>query len=175
MGMLDDEFFLRFASMFEEEATTILAGVDNIPHAFDVTVAPPAMVRHMGSWIGLPPIDSALDESLQRRMVRTGSSVLAWRGTRQALQDFLEVVTEAPAVVEESGSIRRDSGEPAPDPTVIMRVQGTGRMSVREFVAVVEDELPANARFEVWIADRRVWPAGPAGTIEETSDEHEHD
>ena len=175
MGMLDDEFFLRFASMFEEEATTFLAGVDNIPHAFDVTVAPAAMVRHLGSWIGLPAIDSALDESLQRRMVRTGSAGLAWRGTRQALQDFLEVVTEGPAEVEESGSIRRDAGDAAPDPMVVMRVQGTGRMSVREFVAVVEDELPANARFEVWIADRRVWPADPAGIIEENPDEHEHD
>ncbi|HET9077888.1 MAG TPA: phage tail protein [Acidimicrobiales bacterium] len=173
--MLDDDFFLRFASMFEEEATTLLAGVDNIPHAFDVTVAPPAMVRQLGSWIGLPPIDSALDERLQRRLVRAGSAGLAWRGTRRALQDFLEVVTEGPAVVEESGSIRRDTGEPAPDPLVIMRVQGTGRMPVREFVALVEDEMPANARFEVWIAGRRVWPADQPGTGEEDAGEHGDD
>lgn len=158
MGMLDDEFFLRFASMFEAEATTLLAGVDNIPNTVDVAVAPAEMVRWLGSWIGLPPLDSALDEALQRRLVRTGSEGLAWRGTRHGLQPFLEVLTGGPVEIDETGSIRRDEGQEAPDPKVIMRVQGTGRMSVKEFVALVQDELPANAIFEVWIADQRVWP-----------------
>ena len=160
MGMLDDGFFLRFVSMFEEEATTLLDGVDNIPHVVDPTVAPPEMVRWLGSWIGLSPIDSSLDESMQRRLVRTGSRGLAWRGTRYGLERFLEAMTGAPADVAESGSVRRDEGAPAPDPAVVMRVQGTGRMSTREFVAVVADELPASASFEVWVGDHRVWPEG---------------
>lgn len=162
MGMLDDDFFLRFVSMFEQEATTLLDGVDNIPHVVDPTVAPPALVRWLASWIGLAPIDSSLDEDLQRRLVRTGSERLAWRGTRFGLQRFLEVVTGGPAEVAESGSVRRDGGEAAPEPFVSMRVAGTGQMSVRDFVAVVQDELPANAGFEVWVAGSRVWPPAPA-------------
>lgn len=158
MGMLDDDFFLRFVSMFEEEAGTVLGGVDNIPHAFDVTVAPPQMVRWLGSWIGLPPIDSSLDEPLQRRLVRTGSECLAWRGTRRGLQRFLEVTTLGPVEIVESGSVRPDNGEPSPAPSVVMRVGSTGGMSVGEFVGVVRDELPASAAFEVWVAGERVWP-----------------
>ena len=162
MGMLDDNFFLRFVSMFEEEATSLLEGVDNIPHVVDPTVAPPAMVRLLGSWIGLAPIDSSLDEDLQRRLVRAGSDCLAWRGTRFGLQRFLEVVTGGPVQVEETGGIRIDAGDAAPEPFVTMRVTGTGQMSVRDFVAVVEDELPATARFEIWVGDSRVWPLVPA-------------
>lgn len=158
MGMLDDSFFLRFVSMFEEEATSLLNGVDNIPHVVDPTVAPPEMVRWLGSWIGLPPIDSSLDETVQRRLVRTGSECLAWRGTRHGLQRFLETTTGAPAEVTETGSVRRDEGAPAPAPSVVMRVQSTGAMSIQEFVAVVSDELPAQASFEVWVGDDRVWP-----------------
>lgn len=158
MGMLDDGFFLRFVSMFEDEATSFLEGVDNIPNLLDPTVAPPEMVRWLGSWIGLPPIDSSLEERLQRALVRTGSECLAWRGTRQGLQRFLEVTTDGPAEVVETGSIRSDTGEPAPEPTVVMHVGGLGGMSVNEFVSVVVDELPANVRFEIWVADNRVWP-----------------
>jgi len=158
MGMLDDDFFLRFVSMFEEEAGTVLDGVDNIPHAFDPTVAPPEMVRWLASWIGMPAIDSSLDESLQRRLVRTGSECLAWRGTGQGLRRFLEVTTQGPAEIVESGSIRPDNGEPAPPPSVVMRVGSTGGMPVGEFVGVVRDELPANVAFEIWVAGERVWP-----------------
>lgn len=158
MGMVDDDFFLRFVSMFEDEATSLVDGVDNIPNVIDPTVAPPEMVRWLGSWIGLPPIDSSLEENMQRRLVRTGSDCLAWRGTRRGLERFLEAVTGVPAEVTESGSVRRDGGDDAPEPSVVMRVEGTGSMSIREFVAVVADELPANARFEIWIGDGRVWP-----------------
>ncbi len=161
MGMLDDNFFLRFVSMFEEEATTLLEGVDNIPHVIDPTVAPPPMVRLLGSWIGLASVDSSLDENLQRHLVQAGSQCLAWRGTRFGLQRFLEVVTGGPVEVQESGAVRRALGEAAPEPFVSMRVTGTGQMSVREFVSVVGDELPANARFEIWVGDRRVWPPAP--------------
>lgn len=169
MGMLDDDFFLRFVSMFEAEATTLLEGVDNIPNLIDPTVAPPEMVRWLASWIGMPAIDSSLDESAQRSLVRTGSQTMGWRGTRQGLARFLEVMTGGPAEVVESGSIRLDDGEPAPAPFVSMHVAGTGHMSVRDFVAVVGDELPANAMFELWVGDRRAWPLVP-GMEEETTE-----
>lgn len=167
MGMLDDDFFLRFVSMFEEEATTLVSGVDNIPNVVDPTVAPAEMVRWLGSWIGLPPIDSSLDEHMQRRLVRTGSECLAWRGTRRGLQRFLEVISDGAAEVLESGSIRRDQGQFAPDPSVVMKVDGTGGMSVQEFVSVVRDELPANSQFEMWLGDSRIWP--PDAVLEEAS------
>ena len=105
MGMLDDDFFVRFVSLFEDVATSYLEGTDNIPNVVDVDVAPPELVRWLGSWIGMPPIDSSLAEDLQRRLVSTASAILAWRGTRQGLEQFLTVVTGGPIEVEESGGI----------------------------------------------------------------------
>jgi len=70
MGMLDDDFFLRYASIFEEVATSFLEGADNVTNILDVTVAPAEFVRWLGTWIGLESVDSSLDESLQRRLVR---------------------------------------------------------------------------------------------------------
>ena len=46
--MHDDDFFARFVSMFEAIATTPLDHVDQLEHVFDLTVAPPVMVRARG-------------------------------------------------------------------------------------------------------------------------------
>ncbi len=47
------------------------------------TVAPPAMVRTIGSWIGLDWVDPSLPGRLQRRIVREYFSLLPWRGTKR--------------------------------------------------------------------------------------------
>jgi hypothetical protein len=52
MGMLDDEFFVRFVSIFQEVATSMLDGVDNLSNVVDVTVAPDPVVRWMGGVAG---------------------------------------------------------------------------------------------------------------------------
>ncbi len=159
MGMMEDDFFVRFTSMFQELATTLLDGVDNIPNAVDVTVAPPPLVRWLGSWIGVDNIDSSLPVEVQRRIVQESAQILSWRGTRRGLVQFLELVTGGPVEVEDSGGVfvAGEGGYRAPH--VRMRVQSTGWVSEYDFVAVVEDELPANVTFELFLGDRRLWPA----------------
>lgn len=169
MGMLDDSFFVRFASLFQELATTLLDGVDNIPNAVDVTVAPAPFVRWLGSWIGVDHIDSSLPESLQRRIVRESGQILSWRGTRRGLVQFLELITGAPVEVEDSGGIfvAGEAGHRVPH--VWMRVQSTGWIREEDFVNVVRQELPANVTYELYLRDQRLWPlslsdgAGPGG------------
>lgn len=158
MGLLDDDFFIRFVSLFQDLATTLLDGVDNIPNAVDVTVAPAPMVRWLGSWIGVDNIDSSLPVGLQRRIVQESSQILSWRGTRRGLVQFLELVTGGPAVVEDSGGIfvAGDAGYRAPH--VRMQVESTGWVREDDFVSLIVDELPANVTYEVWIRDRRLWP-----------------
>ena len=158
MGMLEDDFFVRFTSIFQEVATSFLEGADNVSNVVDVTVAPPDLVRWLGTWIGLESVDSSLDELLQRRLVRQAGRDLAWRGTRRGLEEFLEVVTGGPVVVEESGGIARSGqlGERAP--TVTVRVSSTGWMSGEDFVALVSDEIPTNVMLEVYLGDSRLWP-----------------
>jgi phage tail-like protein len=161
MGMLDDDLFVRFTSTFQEVATSLVEGADNIANVVDVTVAPAELVRWLGTWIGLESVDSSLDELLQRRLVRQAGRDLAWRGTRRGLEEFLGVVTGGPVVVEESGGIGRDGQLGERTPTVTLRVSSTGWMSGDDFVALVSDEIPANVLFEVYTNDRRLWPHDP--------------
>jgi phage tail-like protein len=158
MGMLDDDFFVRFTSIYQDVATSFLEGADNIPNIVDVTVAPPEVVRWLGTWIGLDSVDASLDERMQRKLVRQGSRDLAWRGTRRGLEEFLGVVTGAPVQVEESGGIARAGQLGIRTPTVTVRVASTGWMSGDDFVSLVADEIPANALFEVYLDEQRLWP-----------------
>ena len=43
-------------------------------------------------------------------------------------------------------------------PFVRVRVASTGWMSAQDFVALVSDEIPANATFEVYLNEQRLWP-----------------
>jgi phage tail-like protein len=163
MGMLDDDFFIRFVSLFQELATTVLDGVDNVPNVVDVTVAPAPMVRWLGSWIGVDNIDSSLPVELQRRIVQESAQILSWRGTHRGLVQFLELVTGGPVEVEDSGGIfvAGEGGNRAPH--VRMRVESTGWVREDEFAALVVDELPANVTYELFVRDRRVWPPAVVG------------
>jgi phage tail-like protein len=162
MGMLDDSFFVRYVSLFQHVATSLLEGTDNIPNAVDVTVAPLPVVRWLGSWIGMTSIDSSLPDDLQRRLVRESSQILSWRGTRRGLEQFLEVVTGTPAEVTESGAILREGEAPHDAPFVRMRVASTGWLSDDDFIELVADEIPANVTFELFVGDRQLWPVVPA-------------
>ena len=85
VAMAEDEFLGRFLSIFQEVADTVVGQIDNLPHVFDVTVAPPTMVRTLGYWIGLDWVDPSLPVALQRRIVREYFSLLRWRGTRRGM------------------------------------------------------------------------------------------
>ena len=162
MGMLDDGFYVRFVSLFQEMASSLLAGVDNIPNVVDTAVAPVPALAWLGSWLGVSWVDSSLPEALQRRVVRQAGKALAWRGTRRGLVTVLEAVTGGPVTVEDSGSVRPGTGgTPAPDPAVEVTVASTGWMSDEDFVELVADEVPAPVRLTVRVGDRVIWPPEP--------------
>lgn len=159
VGMLDDDFFVRFTSLFEAVATTFLQGADNIPNIVDPYVTPRPCIGWLGSWLGVHSIDSSLDEQLQRRMLRQASQGLAWRGTKRGLQQFLEVITGSSVTIEESGGIVRE-GEAADDrgPFVRVLVESIGTLAPADFVALVADEIPANVRYELFVGGAQLWP-----------------
>ncbi|MEO9137804.1 MAG: phage tail protein [Jatrophihabitans sp.] len=163
VGMLDNEFFVRFVSIFQEVGTSLLENADNVDYLADVTVAPDALVRWLGSWIGTETIDPSLPDELQRRIVAGAAATLTWRGTASGLRRFLELISGGPAVVEDGGGVWRDGDAPMDTAWVRMRVQTTGWMSEADFVDLVRDEVPAHVYAELFVAARRVWPAEDEG------------
>ena len=168
VGMLDSDFFVRFVSIFQEIGSTLLADADNVDHVADLSVAPDAMVRWMGSWIGIDAIDASLPVDLQRRIVASASQTLAWRGTVRGLQRFLELASDGPAQVTDGGGVWRDSEAPADTAWVRMEVDSTGWLPEGDFVELVRDEVPAHVRAELYVDGRRIWASdGEEGSGDE--------
>jgi len=158
VGMVDDDFFVRFVAIFQQAAGQTLEGVDNIDNVLDVTVAPDPMVRWLGSWIGATGIDPSLPSSTQRRLVKAAGEMLAWRGTARGLRQFLELVSGAPAHIEEGGGVHAE-GEGSPDPAwVRIHVLTTGWLTHEDFLRIVRDEVPAYVALEVWAGSHKIWP-----------------
>ena len=165
MGMLDDDFFVRFVSIFQHVATSMLEDVDNLENVVDVTVAPEPVVRGLGSWLGVQSIDASLPHELQRRIVQDSSKMLAWRGTRRGLETFLELVSGMPVEIDETGGIFAEGEAPVGTPVVRIRMESTGWVPEQDFVALLRDELPANVLFHVEVGGRQLWPVVPEEAV----------
>jgi phage tail-like protein len=162
MGMVEDDFLVRFVSIFQEVANTVFSQLDALPHMFDATVAPPSMVRTLGRWIGLDWVDPSLPDPLQRRIVREYFSLLRWRGTKRGMRQLLELISEQPARVEETGGIFHEGESPADIGHVVLRVRSTGWATEADLLRIVRSELPASVTFELYVSDRRIWPPEPS-------------
>ena len=162
--MLDSDFFVRFVSIFQELGSSLLDDADNVDHLVDVSVAPEQMVRWLGSWIGTETIDESLEDTVQRRIVAGAATTLTWRGTVHGLSRFLELTTGGPAEVVDGGGVWREGDSPADTAWVRMTVQSTGWLAEADFIDLVRDEVPAHVNAELFVGDRRIWPADEEGT-----------
>ncbi len=161
VGMVEDDFLVRFLSIFQQVADTVVDQIDNLPHVFDATVAPLPMVRALGGWVGLDWVDPSLPDALQRRIVREYFSLLRWRGTKRGMRQLLELVSEQPAVVEEVGGIYQEGESPPGIGHVVLRVASTGWATDADLLRIVRSELPASVTFELFVGDCRLWPPPP--------------
>lgn len=166
VGMVEDDFFVRFVSIFQEVATSLMHGVDNLENVLDLTVAPEPMVRWLASWIGVESVDASLPHTLQRKIVQTSTRMLAWRGTRHGLRQFLELVSGAPVEIEDSGGVFAEGGAADGPPWVRMHVGSTGWLPEADFITLVRDEVPANVTIELWAGNRLLLPAESPDAIE---------
>jgi phage tail-like protein len=163
VGMLDDSFFFRFVSMFQEVASSYLDGVDNLDYVLDPTVAPPPMVRYLALWLGLPAIDPGIDEMWQRTIVKEMGSILPWRSTRSGLERYLTLLTGAPVEVVDGGGVVRQGEMGDHASWVRITVQSTGWLNDRDLIAVVRDEVPASTFLELRLGGRLLWPTKGVG------------
>jgi phage tail-like protein len=165
VGMLDDNFFYRFVSIFQEEAGTYLDGIDNLGNILDPAVAPPSMVRFMAGWLALPAINPALDELYQRRLVLQASKLQWWRGTKRGLSGLLELLTGGPVEVVDTGGVFRQGEARRRPAQVVVKVEHIGWLSEPDLVDLVRDEVPANVDLQLFVGDRRIFPVDDVSTV----------
>jgi len=159
VGMLEDDFLVRFMTIFQRLADTVTSQIDTLPHVFDPTVAPEPMVRLMAEWLGLDWVDSSIDGRLQREIVLRYSELIQWRGTKRGLRLLLQVLSGDDRVeVRDSGGIFREGEAPHAAPHVRLDMATAAWSRLDDLVRILRQELPATCNFDLWIGGEKVWP-----------------
>jgi phage tail-like protein len=102
-----DELMGRFLMLFESFWTPIERQVDNIYLYFDPRMTPTDFLPWLASWFHLA-LDERWPEARRRRLLQAALSLYRKRGTRQGLQECLEIYTgEKSQIVEHrAGDLR---------------------------------------------------------------------
>lgn len=159
VGMAEDDFLMRFMTIFQRVSDTVVHQIDTLPHAFDPTVAPDAMVRLMAEWLGVDWVDSSLDERLQREIVLQYSQLIQWRGTKRGIRQLLTLLSGGGEVnVRDTGGVFAEGEAPGGPAHVRLDMASAGWNRVDDLVRIIRDELPASVGFDLWIAGERAWP-----------------
>jgi phage tail-like protein len=162
VGMSEQQFLRRFLQIFQHISDTVLHQIDQLDHVFDPTVAPDAMVRAMGEWIGVDWVDSSLDHEVQRRAIIEYARILPWRGTARGLRSLLELIGDGEVVVEDSGGVHAEGEAPNDPPHVRLAMEPSAWANHDDIVRIVRSELPATVTFELRVGTEQVWPPDPS-------------
>ena len=150
--LAEDPFLRRFLRVFEEIAVKVRTEANGQEHYVDPGVAPPEMVRWLGTWVD-QDVPGSWDEEHQRRFVKQAGPLFRYRGTRPAVQLALEAITRAPVEIRDPAEIRRGTKEPravVPRPVKI-KLSGRGGMKPLALVRLVGSYLPAQVNFDLTI------------------------
>jgi phage tail-like protein len=156
-AMARDRVITGFVRGFEDVADTIRDRMSTVDYELDVDLASPEMLRYLATWLGVEveTIGSADDlpaREDQRRLIRAVGQVLGWRGTRRGLEILLEALTGGRAEVSDRGGVygSREQVPPA-DNLVRVVLDDLGRLSERQVLALLDQELPVGSRVELRI------------------------
>jgi phage tail-like protein len=97
----DDELMGRLLMLFESFLKPIEQRVAHMPDFLDARLTPTELMPWLASWTGLV-LDSDLSEQQRRRLLWYAVSLYGRRGTRQELQDYLEIITGGSVDVDDS-------------------------------------------------------------------------
>ena len=158
VGMIEDDFLVRYLTIFQRMSDTVIEQIDNLPKMFDPDVAPDEMVRTMAEWLGVDWVDSSLPDRTQREIVRRYAELIQWRGTRTGLKMLLELLTDGPVHVRDSGGVFPEGEAPGGPSHVRLDVADAGWNRVDDLIRIVRAEVPASVTFDLWVGDEHVWP-----------------
>jgi len=96
----DDDLMGRFLMLFESFWAPISDQIDSLPNYFDPLMAPPEFLPWLASWINLV-LDERWPIDKRRRLLAAAVPLYRKRGTRQGLEEYLEIYSGArPHIVE---------------------------------------------------------------------------
>lgn len=95
-----DEMMGRFLMLFESFWSPIEQQIETMPFYFDPQMTTSDLLPWLASWIGLV-LDENWPEERRRRLLQSAASLYRRRGTRQGLQDYLEIYTGEKAKIAE--------------------------------------------------------------------------
>jgi phage tail-like protein len=149
VAMLQDDLLVRFTSIFEQVAGTLVHSVDTIGVAADLSLTPDEFVHWLGSWIGAPadPLrDPQLDpqQTRERDWVRAQAQVLSARGTRSGLEQLLaELAGGHPVEIRDGGGVYREGHCPDGDTGwVQVRMPLPGITDPSDVLELIRAEVP---------------------------------
>ena len=159
-AMARDEVILGFVRAFEDIANSLRDKVSSVEHELDVHLASPEMLTYLATWLGveldtLVATDDPEARESQRRLIRAVGEVLGWRGTRRGVETLLEALTGGRADVSDAGGVfgMRDQ-LPPPDDVVRVVLDDMGRLSERQILTLLAEELPVGSRVELRVRSR---------------------
>ena len=96
----DDDLMGRFLMLFESFWSPIEQQIGTTPVYFDPKMTTPDLLPWLASWIGLV-LDENWPEERRRLLLQSAASLYRKRGTRQGLQEYLEIYTGEKAKIAE--------------------------------------------------------------------------
>ncbi len=87
-----DDLMGRFLMLFESYWSPLERQVDNLALYFDPQMIPADFLPWLASWFNLA-LDESLPEERRRQLIQSAVTLYRKRGTRQGLQDYLEIYT----------------------------------------------------------------------------------
>jgi phage tail-like protein len=154
-AMARDRVIAGFVRGFQEVADSIRERMSTVDYELDVDLASPEMLRYLATWLGVEVESIGAADDLparedQRRLIRAVGQVLGWRGTRRGLEILLEALTGGRAEVSDNGGVFSSQDKiPPADNLVRVVLDDMGRLSERQIMALLEQELPVGSRVEL--------------------------
>lgn len=167
-AMVDEDFFRRFVTIFEEQAGTLQAHGDNLDVLADTRLTPAEMLPWLASWIGVRALDGAAgsDEVRQRALLEAWAATLQARGTPGALRTVLTALCGPGVVVREGGGVFAEGTCPTDTAWLEVDLPSDGGLDPRSLLGLVLDEMPAHVRATVRVAGDQIYPAVTADLLE---------
>jgi phage tail-like protein len=165
-----DDFVGRFLMLIESFWKPVSQQIDQMDLYFDPHLTPEAFIPWLSSWVGLP-VDSLLPIERVRTLLKNAMVFNQCRGTRQALQTYLEIYTSGEVEIVEKRSKNFILGEQSDlgveialgkenqpnsinirihvPPGELERVHYSEEMYQRKIMSIVKTMVPAHTIFDV--------------------------